>query len=477
MKTIYINVMPEETRMAVTEDGELTGLELERANHAHLVGNIYKGQVQNVLKGMQAAFIDIGQSKNSFLYIGNGKVATAAKANAPRENITVGQNIIVQIIKDEVGSKGPRATMHLSIPGRHVVLMPNSAYIGISHRIEDQDERNRLRDIVAGACPEGMGIIIRTAAVGQPAESLINDIRYLSRVWEEISAKAKRAETSSLLYRDADLVIRIVRDYFTADVGKMIIDDQRVFNRVRDLVQSISPDSVDKIELYTGANLFDAYGISESVSGLNSRVVQLKSGGFLVIDKTEAMTVIDVNTGSFVGDLNLADTVYKLNIEAADEIMKQLRLRDIGGIILVDFIDMEDPAHNDELLERLRQKAVLDRSKTKVVDMTPLGLVEITRRKSRKNLESLLYCQCPSCEGSGRVLSPEAIAIKVCRDIRRVEVKKHAQEGYLLQLNPQAANEIRAMDSFRNLRREFGLEIDIRSSRDVVPGCYILTQK
>lgn len=477
MKTIYVNAMPEETRMAIVEDGVLVGLELERANHAHLVGNIYKGQVQNVLKGMQAAFVDIGQNKNAFLYIGNGKVATEMRANAPRENITVGQEVIVQITKDEVGTKGPRATMHLTIPGRHVVLMPNSAYIGISHRIEDGEERQRLHDIVTAQCPDNMGVIIRTAAVGQPAEGLAEDIRYLVRVWEEILAKSKRAGHTALLYRDADLVIRIVRDYLTDDVDRIVIDNEKMYRRVHDLVKMVSPEALPRIEHYTGTNIYGDYGIAEAIGNLNSRIVELKSGGFLVIDKTEAMTVIDVNTGSFVGDLNLADTVYKLNIEAADEIMRQLRLRDIGGMILVDFIDMESDEQNQELLDRMRHLAAEDRSKTNVVDITALGLVEITRRKTRKNLGSLLYCQCPVCQGAGSVISPESIALRVCRDIRRIEASRHAPDGYILQLHPQAANEIKFMDSFQNLKRELGTDVQVKASREIMPGCYSLSQK
>lgn len=476
MKTIYVNVMPEETRMAIVENGKLTGLELERSNHAHLVGNIYKGQVQNVLKGMQAAFVDIGQNKNAFLYIGNGKVPAEVKANAPRESITVGQDVVVQIIKDEVGTKGPRATTHLSLPGRHVVLMPNSAYIGISHRIDDTEERQRLHDIVAAECPAGMGIIIRTAAAGQPSERIVSDIRYLLRVWEEIMSKAKRAGHSAMLYRDADLVIRIVRDYFTDDVDRMLIDDESTYSRVCELVKIISPSSLDKLESYSGTNIFEDNGLSGAISRLDNRIVELKSGGFLVIDKTEAMTVIDVNTGSFVGDLNLADTVYKLNLEAADEIMLQLRLRDIGGMILVDFIDMENEQQNQALLDRLRQIAATDRSKTNVVDITALGLVEITRRKSRKNLDSLLLCQCPVCQGTGRVISPESIAVKVCRNIRRVEARKHAQEGYVLELHSSVANELKASECFSALKRELGVEVRIKSSREIMPGCYSLTQ-
>jgi ribonuclease G len=260
-------------------------------------------------------------------------------------------------------------------------------------------------------------------------------------------------------------------------VDKMVIDNPRMYKRVCDLLKTTEPESIQRIELYDGKNLFRAMGITDAMEQLSGRTVALKSGGFLVIDKTEAMTVIDVNTGSFVGDMNLSDTVYKLNIEAADEIMRQLRLRDIGGIILVDFIDMETSEQNEALLERMRQQAMEDRSKTNIVDITSLGLVEITRRKARKNLESLLYCQCPVCEGTGRVLSPETLAVKVCRNIRRIEARSHAADGYLLQLHPQAANEITAMDSFRRLREELGTDISLESSRDVTPGTYILTQK
>ena len=326
MKSIIVNVMPEETRIAVKENNRLTSLELERPRHSHLVGNIYKGIVQNVLPGMQAAFVDIGQSKNAFLYIGDGK-AEVDGVGSPRKTIHIGQVLPVQITKDEVGTKGPRATMHLTIPGRNVVLMPRSAYIGTSHRIDSEQERHRLYDIVREACPEDMGVIIRTAAMGQSKECIQRDIRYLIKVWQSVEAKSKLMKGTGLLYRDVDLVIRIVRDLFNEDVEQMVIDDEIVYGRVKDLLQGMAPEWADRLKLYKGSNIFEYYEIEAEAVSAGNRQVPLASGGFLVIDKTEAMTVIDVNTGSFVGNISLGETAFALNKEAAVEIMHQLRLR------------------------------------------------------------------------------------------------------------------------------------------------------
>lgn len=475
MKKIIVNVMPEETRIAVLENQELVGLELERPHNSHLVGNIYRGVVQNVLPGMQAAFVDIGQSKNAFLYVGDGKAPGESQGSSKK--IHVGQVLPVQITKDEVGTKGPRATLHLTIPGRNVVLIPKSAYIGTSHRIESEEERQRLYDIVSAACPEGMGVIIRTAAAGQPAENIQRDIKYLVRVWQSIEARARLSKGSSLLYRDVDLVIRIVRDIFNEDTELMLIDDVQVYQRVKELLHDIFPEWEDRLQLFEGKNIFKEYGITDELTKLEQRHVELASGGFLVIDKTEAMTVIDVNTGSFVGDLNLAETAFALNQEAAIEIMRQLRLRDIGGMILVDFIDMDKEAHKTALLQQMRQLAQLDRTKTNVVDITALGLVEITRKKSRQNLEHMWHTDCPICQGTGRIMSADALGIKVCREIRRIEYRKHVADGYLLQLHSGAANELKLGKVFAGLERELGVRVEIEANKEILPGSYILLQK
>lgn len=343
MKSILVTAAPEETRAALVEDGVLEAVEMERSAHSHLVGNIYKGKVQNVLPGMQAAFVDIGTGKNAFMYIGDGKSHDMIGTMAPMQSIHIGQNLPVQIIKDEIGTKGPRATTHISLPGRNVVLMPTAAYIAMSRRIEDEAERSRLHEIAGRICPEGMGLIIRTAAIGQSEAVLREDVEYLIRLWHSILAHFQmKGKKAALLYRDADLIIRVVRDSLTSEIDEMVIDDRKVWQRVRDLVHFLSPDLTDRIRLYEGrVPLFREYGIEEELEKLGARKVELPSGGFLVLDKTEALTVIDVNTGKYVGSTNLGETVYRANLEAAEEILRQIRLRDIGGIILVDFIDME----------------------------------------------------------------------------------------------------------------------------------------
>ncbi len=472
MKNIIVNVMPEEVRIAIKEGEELIALELERPHHEHLVGNVYKGVVQNVLPGMQAAFVDIGRSKNAYLYIGDGKADTIRQGK--RTPIHVGQVLPVQITKEEVGTKGPRATLHLAIPGRSVVLLPKSSYIGTSHKIQDAKERKRLFDIAKAACPEGMGVILRTAAAGQEAEIIRQDISSLASLWQSVEKRQKSVKNTGLIYQDADIVLRIVRDFFTDDVETMVIDEEKVYNKVVEMLRELKPQWAEKVQLYRGRDIFAEYGIEQAANSLGDRQVQLKSGGFLVIDKTEAMTVIDVNTGSFVGNINLGETAFALNQEAAKEVMRQLRLRDIGGIVLVDFIDMEKPAYNEALLQQMRQLAQQDPTKVNVVDITSLGLVEITRKKSRHNLESLQHADCPVCHGTGRILSTEAMAMKICRDIRRIEAESHAAGGYELRLWPENMRELHTLGYLDQLKKELGIEIRLIADAEMLPGCYSL---
>ncbi len=470
MKSIIVNMVPEETCMALLEDGELEVVEVERSSHSHLVGNIYKGRVQNVLPGMQAAFVDIGTEKNAFLYIGDGLPHDTIKSMPQNTRIHIGQSLPIQIVKDAIGTKGPRATMHISLPGRNVVLMPTAAYIGMSRRIEDEAERERLHAIAERICPEGMGLIIRTVAAGQSEKNLAADVRYLVRLWESILARYKlKNKGSCLLYRDADLLIRLVRDRFTANIDELVIDNQEAYQRVKNLVEAISPELVERIHYYDKKMpLFKAYHIEEEIDKLGAREVELKSGGFLVIDKTEALTVIDVNTGKYVGKTNLGDTVYQTNLEAAAEILKQIRLRDIGGIIIVDFIDMEKEEQKEELLTYMRSQVKHDRTKTNIVDITSLGLVEITRKKSRQNIESIVYSECPTCHGRGRIESPETVSIRISRDIRRMERKSHASEGYEIEVHETVAEELRQNQLMMNLAAEYGTDIKVT----VVPGMH-----
>ncbi len=473
MKKILVNAVPEETRIAVLSDGELQSLEIERTAHSHLVGNLYKGQVQNVLPGMQAAFVDIGDVKNAFLYVGDGLPKEALKSMNPKECIHIGQQLPVQIVKDSIGSKGPRATMHISLPGRNVVLMPTSAYIGISRRISSEEERSRLREIAERLCPEGMGLIIRTVAEGKEEETLRSDVAYLLRLWQSIQSRFKVLSAPALLYRDADLVIRIVRDMFSADVECMLIDDAAVYRRVRELVQCISPELADRVRLYEERNpIFRKYHLDEEISRMGARQIGLASGGSIVIDKTEALTVIDVNTGKYVGKSNLAETVYRMNMEAAAEIIKQMRLRDMGGIIIIDFIDMESAQQKENLLNYMREQTKLDRTKTNIVDITSLGLVEVTRKKSRQNYESILFSECPCCHGRGRMESPETVSINISRDIRSMEKVSHAHDGYEVEVHPRVFEELRKNRLLLELEKEFSTVIRMVPRKELHPESY-----
>ncbi|HWR41190.1 MAG TPA: Rne/Rng family ribonuclease [Patescibacteria group bacterium] len=453
-KTIIANVMPEETRMALLEDGELTEVSVERSESGHIVGNIYKGKVKNVLPGMQAAFIDIGRDKNAFLYVGDLQAG-----GVPRENLTAGQDLIIQIVKDAIGAKGPRATTHLTLPGRYVVLMPTVDYIGISRRIESEEERERLRQLAEQVKPDGMGIIVRTVAEHRGPEELTKDVEYLLNVWNTMSVRGQRVAAPALLYRDVDLVIRIVRDYLSADVEEFILDNQEAFGRVGDLLQFCSPELLSRVRLFTGGpdreDILTHYGINAEIAKLGDRRVELKSGGYLVIDYTEALTVIDINTGKFVGRTNLADTVLQINLEAAKEIARQLRLRDIGGIIIVDFIDMDREEDQQMVLRVLEEKLKQDRTKTNLVGLTGLGLVEMTRKKARQNLEGTLYSNCPVCEGRGRLQSPETVAIGIKRELRRISSRSRNNGGCLvIEAHPKVVERLQEQGEPEHLMKE-----------------------
>lgn len=478
MKRILVNVVPEETRMALMEDDVLQEVAAERPSHSHLVGNIYNGKVQNVLPGMEAAFLDIGGRKNAFLYIGDGLPPDVAKAFPGQKRLVAGQTLPVQVVKEAAGTKGPRVTTHLALPGRTCVLMPTAAYIGLSRRLEEEDERLRLRKIAEAIVPEGMGLIVRTAAAGQSEAALAAEVRYLAGLWDSIRVKNRCQAAPALLYRDAELAIRIVRDSMTADIDALIVDDGAVYQRIRELLSFISPKLVERVQLYEEKTpLFRAYGVDEAIEALSSRVVELPSGGFLVIDRTEALTVVDVNTGKYVGRANLADTAYRMNMEAAGEILRQLRLRDIGGIIVVDFIDMEEEGQKAELLAAMREIARHDRTKTNIVGISALGLVEITRKKSRQNWESLLYSDCPCCQGRGRVESPETVGVRICRDIRRIESRSHAAFGYEIELEPKVKETIHLSGLLDALQKELAIRIELLSRPGLHPESYAITQK
>ncbi len=350
--------------MAILEDGRLREFAVERNDDMHIVNHIYKGTIQNILPSLQAAFVNIGRRRNAFIYMGDMFPRAASKEEIQQMHLSVGQSVLVQVIKDEQGMKGPKVTANISLAGRYAVLMPTVDYIGVSKKIRDEEERNRLRRIVSEIKPDGMGLIIRTVAKGVSREELLKDLQYLLGTWDSILQRYKRSRKPTLLYREADLVMRMIRDHFTADVKQVVVDSREAYERIC----QVFPDPAwrSRVRLYEGTvSIFEQYAIEESLTHLMSRILPLPSGGNLVIDHTEALTVIDVNSSKYTGNgSTLQDTIFHVNKEAAVEIARQLRLRDIGGIIIIDFIDMAEPTERDEILQLLTRETAQDCTKT-----------------------------------------------------------------------------------------------------------------
>ncbi|MFZ5352940.1 MAG: Rne/Rng family ribonuclease [Bacillota bacterium] len=418
MNEIIIDVQNAYTRVAALENEELAEIYVERNLNESTVGNIYKGRVENVLQGMQAAFVDIGIDKNTFLYVkdaipnayfdddeDNSNYLSQYKDVQINDILKTGQEIIVQVVKEPIDTKGARVTTHITLPGRYLVLMPTVEYIGISRRIEDEVERDRLKEVVSSLKPEGMGLIVRTAAEGCTEKDFNEDLDFLLKLWEKIKKNQKSGAAPRIIHKDLNIVYRTVRDMFTKDTDRFVVNSREHYEKVLELVSAISPQLSSRVHYFDkGYDIFDYYHITNQIKKMLSRKVWLRSGGYLVIDQTEALTSIDVNTGKFVGSVDLKDTVLKTNVEAAREIARQLRLRDIGGIVIVDFIDMPDKEHEKIVIEVLKNALKKDRTRTTVFGMTQLGLLEMTRKKVRQRAEDSFMVACPCCEGEGKVL-------------------------------------------------------------------------
>ena len=432
---IIADVTKHESRVAVVEDGRLAELQVELKGKERLVGNIYKGRVQNVLPGMQAAFVDIGLDKNAFLYVGDilvdkndfdfennhGAVAKEFKDINIKDVVKKGQEILVQVLKQPGGTKGARITTHITLPGRTVVLMPTVDHVGVSRKIEDESERERLKKMVEEIRPEGMGVIVRTAAVGITKEELKNDIDFLTRMWERVTARSNLVSAPRLIRSEETLMYRTVRDVFNSDVDKFVINDRECYERVLTVAEITQPEIADRIKYYDAEkNIFDAYNLETQADRVFDRKVWLDSGAYLVIDEAEALTAIDVNTGKYIGDDDLQETILNANIEAAKKIAEQIRLRDIGGIVIIDFIDMDEKKNEDIVVEVLKEELKKDRTKTNVLGFTGLGLVEMTRKKVRMRVSAILERNCDKCGGSGKVLTPAALFISAGRQANRV---------------------------------------------------------
>jgi ribonuclease G len=433
---ILVNVAPRETRAAILESGVVQELHIERTSRRGLVSNLYKGRVSRVLPGMQAAFVEIGLERTAFLHAADiahsastDTLVNSAPASLPpvediRRLVTCGDDILVQVIKDPIGTKGARLTTFVALPSRYLVYMPRGEGIGVSARIEDEPERSRLKtllaELTAASGGAGGGYIVRTAAQGATSENLREDMTYLAKLWDHVRSRAAEVAAGSVVHEDLPLTLRVLRDELARGVSRVLVDSPREYERMRAFSAAFMPQGAPGIELYSGPRLiFDLNGIEEEIAKALDRKVPLKSGGHLVIDQTEAMTTIDVNTGAYVGHRNLEETIFRTNLEAAVSIARQLRLRNLGGIIIIDFIDMRDEPHRRAVLSALERALAGDRAQTHIVSLSPLGLVEMTRKRTRESLEHLLCEPCPSCEGRGFVRTPETVCNEIFREIVR----------------------------------------------------------
>ena len=436
---LLINVTPRETRVAVVENGVLQEIYVERVNKRGLVGNIYKGRVSRVLPGMQAAFVDIGLDRAAFLHASDIQLASghiSCGEHRQEEGISAlcceGQDLLVQVVKDPLGTKGARLTTNISLPSRYLVFVPRMDYVGVSQRIESEDERTRLRELIHNAPHRTGGVIVRTAAEGASDTALHRDLEFLHRLWGSICERACVESAKTILYEDLPLIMRCLRDLVGEAVDKVLIDSRETHQRVCRFVEQLVPDLVERIELYMGEYpLFDLYGVEEEIQKALERKVPLKSGGHLVIDQTEALTTIDVNTGAFVGYRNLEETIFKTNLEAVATIARQLRLRNLGGIIIIDFIDMIEEDHKRQILRALEKAMERDHAKSYVGEVSPLGLVEMTRKRTRESLAHILCEPCPSCHGRGFVKATETMVYEIFREIVR-EARQFDPDQFLV---------------------------------------------
>ncbi|MCP1727692.1 ribonuclease G [Natronospira proteinivora] len=443
---ILVNVTPRETRVALLENGVLQEVMIERSNSRGLVGNLYKGRVSRVLPGMQAAFIDIGLDRTAFLHASDiarsahteSETPSASPANI-RDLVQEGREILVQVLKDPLGTKGARLTTHISIPSRYLVYLPGGTGVGLSTRIENELERARLQ----GALSQFMesespgGYIVRTAGEDASVDALRADMLFLSRLWESISVSSAQAKPGDLIHEDLPLPVRILRDMMSQGVEQVRVDFEATFQRMKDFAEHFIPELSPRVQHYTGRRpIFDLYGVDDEINRALERRVNLKSGGYLIIDQTEAMTTVDVNTGGFVGSRNLEETALKTNLEAARAIARQLRLRNLGGIIIIDFIDMDDEEHKRLVLTALERALAQDPAKNQVCEVSALGLVEMTRKRTRESLEHVLCEACPTCEGRGSLKTAETVCFDVFREILREAGQYEVQELLVIASQP-----------------------------------------
>jgi ribonuclease G len=489
-QSIVINADSYETRIAILEDGELAELLVERAEQRRHVGDIYKGRVNAVLPGMQAAFVDLGLPKTGFLHasdlaesLGDLEDISDLEENGDRrrrrahvpkieDHLKKGQEILVQITKESIGTKGPRVTQQVSLPGRFCVLMPGVDHVGVSRRIEDRGERQRIKAIIGDLKPKSVGLIARTAGEGKGDPDFAADVKHLTKTWSKIDRKASSVRAPALVHRELEMTASMIRDLFTEDVEEVVIDDKESFGETQAYLKAVSPELRDRVKLYRGRDpIFDAYEIETQIEKTFERKVWLKKGGYICIDHAEALVAIDVNTGRFTGKKNQEETIFRTNMEAAKEVPRQLRLRDIGGIIVVDFIDMEIESNKRAVIDELRGELRKDRARTKAFAVSDLGLVEMTRQRERSSLLHYYTEDCPHCGGLGKVPSPETMLVKLERAMRRVAAIG-TDRRITLRVAPEVALFFVEQEArrFAELEKRFKIQVDLKDDPQLKRG-------
>jgi len=509
-KEILVSIDEDETRIALLEDEQLIEYLVERKRERGIVGNIYKGKVKAILPGMQASFVEVGLERNAFLYVrdvapdfsmfrteldeelAGEDVANELDLDREAQNwrqssiddlLKVGQEITAQIVKEPMRKKGAKVSTHISLPGRLLVLTPTVEHLGISRRIENEAERKRLRELIESIRPPGMGFIVRTVGEGKDENAFRQDVDFLIGLWSRIQERSGKETAPSLIHEDLGMTFRAIRDFFTPDVDRLVIDSPEEYKRVMEYLENFLPNLKSRVSLYEKATpLFDKYGLAEEIEKSLHKKVRLKRGGYIVIEPTEALVTIDVNTGKFVGKTSLEETVFQTNMEAAAEIARQLRLRDLGGIIIIDFIDMTKEKNKAKVLEHLNECLKRDRSRSNILQITDLGLVEMTRKRVKQNVEMITSHNCPYCLGKGRVKSIETVTIEVLRALKGL-VRSNLGEELLVKVYPEVADNLleEYFNRLETLTGELEAQIHIKAVDDFHMECCeiisVLTQK
>ncbi len=479
VKKMLINAVdPGESRIAVLEEGLVEELYLERQSSSQIVGNIYKGRVVNVEPAIDAAFIDFGGLRNGFLHASDTLPSlregnSAKRKDGPRridDLLRKGQEILVQVTRIGIGNKGPALTTYLSIPGRYLVLMPDVHKLGVSKKIQDEGQRQRLRQILSELQPpDDLGFIVRTAGTDQTKRDIERDMRYLMKLWDVVVKRAKKVKAPATLYQESDLVIRTIRDIFTQDVGEIIVDSPSVYDRVREFMRQIMPRSVDRVKRYDGSEpLFHRFHVEDEIQRITAREVLLPRGGSIVIDETEALVAIDVNSGKFTEESSAENTAFQTNWEAAREIGRQIRLRDLGGLIVADFIDMREGRHQREVERVMGEELRRDRARTKMLRLSRFGLLQITRQRMRSNLNLSTYQKCPLCNGMGRVKSLESTTLEVMREVQAIVSRSNLEEIVIV-THPEVADYLlnRQRRKLADIESDSSVRIYVRPDSDM----------